>query len=76
MVLVSPVADTLTAAFSQQHVMGEQVLTEPEPEHVAMAIGQGLLVQAPYSGAFVSVADLVGHGTILDVRRVATVCSR
>ncbi|WP_449657791.1 C40 family peptidase [Streptomyces melanogenes] len=39
------------------------------PEHVAMAIGSGLLVHAPRPGRVVEVAKLAGHGT-LAVRRL------
>lgn len=49
---------------------GDLVFTEGSavrPEHVAMAIGDGLLVHAPRPGRVVEVAT---HGTILVVRRI------
>jgi Cell wall-associated hydrolases (invasion-associated proteins) len=53
---------------------GDLVFTEgsaSRPEHVAMALGDGLLVQAPRPGRVVEVAKVATHGTILVVRRVA-----
>lgn len=41
------------------------------PEHVAMFIGDGLVVHAPRPGWGVEVAKLEGHGRILVARRVA-----
>ncbi|GAB2711656.1 C40 family peptidase [Kitasatospora kifunensis] len=52
---------------------GDLVFTEgtaQQPEHVAMAIGQGLLVQAPHAGAVVDVIPTSAFGQILAVRRV------
>ncbi|MFE0511988.1 C40 family peptidase [Streptomyces sp. NPDC058964] len=52
---------------------GDLVFTEgsaARPEHVAMAIGDGLLVQAPRPGRVVEVAKVATHGTILVVRRM------
>ncbi|WP_280671714.1 MULTISPECIES: C40 family peptidase [unclassified Kitasatospora] len=52
---------------------GDLVFTEgtvAQPGHVAMAIGQGLLVQAPHTGAVVDVVEVATHGTVLAVRRV------
>lgn len=40
------------------------------PEHVAMAIGDGLFVHAPRPGRVVEVAKVATHGTILVVRRI------
>ncbi|MET9427881.1 MULTISPECIES: C40 family peptidase [unclassified Streptomyces] len=40
------------------------------PEHVAMFIGDGLVVHAPRPGRVVEVAKLSNHGKILAVRRV------
>ncbi|MFJ3673995.1 C40 family peptidase [Streptomyces sp. NPDC090106] len=53
---------------------GDLVFTEgsaSRPEHVAMAIGDGLLVHAPRPGRVVEVAKIATHGTILVVRRIA-----
>ncbi|MFJ3310905.1 C40 family peptidase [Streptomyces sp. NPDC086549] len=53
---------------------GDLVFTEgsiSRPEHVAMAIGDGLLVQAPRPGRVVEVAKVATHGAILVVRRIA-----
>ncbi|WP_434405169.1 C40 family peptidase [Streptomyces sp. NBC_01353] len=44
--------------------------TATRPEHVAMAIGNGLVVHAPLPGRVVEVAELATHGTILLVRRM------
>ncbi|MER6610777.1 C40 family peptidase [Streptomyces sp. NPDC000927] len=41
------------------------------PEHVAMVIGNGLVVHAPRPGRVVEVAELATHGTILVARRIA-----
>ncbi|WP_331757094.1 NlpC/P60 family protein (plasmid) [Streptomyces sp. NBC_01544] len=41
------------------------------PEHVAMFIGDGLIVHAPRPGRVVEVAELATHGTILVARRIA-----
>ncbi|GAA2523182.1 C40 family peptidase [Streptomyces longisporus] len=52
---------------------GDLVFTEgsaSRPEHVAMAIGDGLLVHAPRPGRVVEVARVATHGTILVVRRI------
>ncbi|MDX2762535.1 C40 family peptidase [Streptomyces europaeiscabiei] len=52
---------------------GDLVFTEGSagrPEHVAMAIGDGLLVHAPRPGRVVEVAKVATHGTILVVRRI------
>lgn len=52
---------------------GDLVFTEgsaTRPEHVAMAIGDGLLVHAPKPGRVVEVAKVATHGTILVVRRI------
>ncbi|WP_370147060.1 C40 family peptidase [Kitasatospora sp. GAS206B] len=54
---------------------GDLVFTEgtpDHPEHVALAIGQGLLVQAPHTGAVVDVVEVANHGTLLAVRRVVS----
>ncbi|WP_331736749.1 C40 family peptidase (plasmid) [Streptomyces canus] len=53
---------------------GDLVFTEgsaSRPEHVAMALGGGLLVHAPRPGRVVEVAKVATHGTILVVRRIA-----
>jgi cell wall-associated NlpC family hydrolase len=53
---------------------GDLVFTEgsgSRPEHVAMAIGDGLVVHAPRPGKVVEVAKVATHGTILAVRRIA-----
>jgi cell wall-associated NlpC family hydrolase len=53
---------------------GDLVFTEgsaSRPEHVAMAIGDGLLVHAPRPGRVVEVAKVATHGDILVVRRIA-----
>ncbi|MFI6658160.1 C40 family peptidase [Streptomyces sp. NPDC050523] len=53
---------------------GDLVFTEgsaSRPEHVAMAIGDGLLVHAPRPGRVVEVAKISTHGTLLVVRRIA-----
>lgn len=44
--------------------------TAARPEHVAMAIGNGLVVHAPRPGRVVEVAELATHGRILLVRRM------
>ncbi|MFJ2008000.1 C40 family peptidase [Streptomyces chartreusis] len=52
---------------------GDLVFTEgsaARPEHVAMAIGEGLVIHAPRPGRAVEVAKISSHGTILVVRRV------
>ncbi len=52
---------------------GDLVFTEgsaSRPEHVAMAIGDGLLVHAPRPGRVVEVAKVATHGDILVVRRI------
>ncbi|MCX5317945.1 C40 family peptidase [Streptomyces sp. NBC_00154] len=41
------------------------------PEHVAMFLGDGLVVHAPRPGRVVEVAELATHGTILVARRIA-----
>ncbi|MEW1914206.1 C40 family peptidase [Kitasatospora sp. NPDC085895] len=45
--------------------------TADRPEHVAMSIGDGLLVQAPRTGRNVEIVPLEGHGQVLAARRVA-----
>ncbi|MGW4784877.1 C40 family peptidase [Streptomyces sp. NPDC004230] len=53
---------------------GDLIFTEgtaARPEHVAMAIGSGLLVHAPRPGRVVEVAKVATHGTLLVVRRIA-----
>ncbi|MFE7708801.1 C40 family peptidase [Streptomyces sp. NPDC057486] len=45
--------------------------TASRPEHVAMFIGDGLVVHAPRPGRVVEVAELAAHGTILVARRIA-----
>ncbi|WP_316782857.1 C40 family peptidase [Streptomyces sasae] len=53
---------------------GDLVFTEgtaARPEHVSMAIGGGLVVQAPRPGRTVEVSKVATNGTILVVRRVA-----
>jgi cell wall-associated NlpC family hydrolase len=53
---------------------GDLVFTEgtaARPEHVAMALGDGLLVHAPRPGRDVEVAKVATHGTILVVRRIS-----
>ncbi|MFF7764194.1 C40 family peptidase [Streptomyces griseorubiginosus] len=62
------------AANSNALQPGDLVFTEgsaSHPEHVAMAIGNGLLVHAPRPGRVVEVAKVATHGTILVVRRIA-----
>ncbi|MCX4826179.1 NlpC/P60 family protein [Streptomyces sp. NBC_01142] len=52
---------------------GDLVFTEgtaSRPEHVAMAIGDGLVVHAPRPGRVVEVAKVATHGTILVARRI------
>ncbi|MFD4763304.1 C40 family peptidase [Streptomyces sp. NPDC058439] len=52
---------------------GDLVFTEgtaSRPEHVAMAIGDGLAVHAPRPGRVVEVAQLATHGDVLVARRV------
>ncbi len=52
---------------------GDLVFTEgsaSRPEHVAMAIGDGLVVHAPRPGKVTEVAKVATHGTILVVRRI------
>ncbi|MFG2775291.1 C40 family peptidase [Streptomyces sp. NPDC048350] len=44
--------------------------TASRPEHVAMAIGNGLVVHAPRPGRVVEVAELATHGSVLLVRRM------
>ncbi|MFD4224712.1 C40 family peptidase [Streptomyces griseus] len=44
--------------------------TASRPEHVAMYLGDGLLVHAPKPGRDVEVAKLAGHGTVLLARRI------
>lgn len=44
--------------------------TAARPEHVAMAIGNGLVVHAPRPGRVVEVAELATHGNVLLVRRM------
>jgi cell wall-associated NlpC family hydrolase len=44
--------------------------TAARPEHVAMAIGNGLVVHAPRPGRVVEVAELAAHGRVLLVRRM------
>lgn len=53
---------------------GDLIFTEgtaARPEHVSMAIGDGLLVQAPRPGRTVEVSKVSTNGTILVVRRIA-----
>lgn len=40
------------------------------PEHVAMVIGHGLLVQAPGSGRVIEASEVEGHGELLAARRL------
>ncbi|WP_327071847.1 C40 family peptidase [Kitasatospora sp. NBC_01302] len=52
---------------------GDLLFTEGSPQapgHVGMAIGQGLVVQAPHTGAVVDVLPISGFGQLLAVRRV------
>ncbi|MEU8034775.1 NlpC/P60 family protein [Streptomyces sp. NPDC049099] len=52
---------------------GDLVFTEgsaSRPEHVSMAIGDGLVVQAPRPGRVVDVVEVAENGTILAVRRI------
>ncbi|MEV1083718.1 hypothetical protein AB0I98_36830 [Streptomyces sp. NPDC050211] len=52
---------------------GDLIFTEGSaswPEHVSMAIGDGLLVSAPKPGRVVEVAKISTHGIILVVRRI------
>ncbi|WP_432095706.1 C40 family peptidase [Streptomyces sp. bgisy100] len=54
---------------------GDLVFTEgaaTRPEHVAMFIGDGLVVHAPRPGRVVEVAKLSTHGSILVARRIAS----
>ncbi|MGW4218424.1 C40 family peptidase [Streptomyces bacillaris] len=44
--------------------------TASRPEHVAMYIGDGLVVHAPKPGRDVEVAELATHGAVLLVRRI------
>ncbi|MEV4616798.1 C40 family peptidase [Kitasatospora sp. NPDC049258] len=44
--------------------------TADRPEHVAMFIGAGLLVQAPHTGDVVRVSRLADQGVVLAVRRM------
>ncbi|MDH6129795.1 cell wall-associated NlpC family hydrolase [Kitasatospora sp. GP82] len=46
--------------------------TAAQPEHVAMVIGAGLLVQAPHTGDVVKVTEIAHQGTILAARRLVT----
>ncbi|MET7714851.1 NlpC/P60 family protein [Streptomyces sp. NPDC005407] len=53
--------------------LGDLVFTEgsaSRPEHVAMFIGDGLVVHAPRPGRVVEVAKLSTHGKILVARRI------
>lgn len=53
---------------------GDLVFTEgtaARPEHVAMALGHGLVVHAPRPGRVIEVAALKTHGRILAVSRIA-----
>ncbi|MFI0742366.1 C40 family peptidase [Streptomyces sp. NPDC021100] len=53
---------------------GDLVFTEgsaARPEHVALYLGDGLLVHAPRPGRVVEVAKIAGHGVLLAARRVA-----
>ncbi|GAA3808544.1 C40 family peptidase [Streptomyces chiangmaiensis] len=52
---------------------GDLIFTEgtaARPEHVAMAIGSGLLVQAPRPGRIIEVSKVATHGTLLVARRI------
>lgn len=54
---------------------GDLVFTEgtaARPEHVAMVIGDGLVVHAPKPGRVIEVAELSSHGQVLTARRVGT----
>ncbi|WP_328665566.1 NlpC/P60 family protein [Streptomyces sp. NBC_00322] len=54
---------------------GDLLFTEgsaSRPEHVAMFVGDGLVVHAPRPGRVVEVAQLSTHGTILVARRIAS----
>ncbi|MFI5905472.1 C40 family peptidase [Streptomyces cyaneofuscatus] len=44
--------------------------TASRPEHVAMYIGNGLVVHAPKPGRVVEVAELAHHGAVLLTRRI------
>ncbi|MEU3706948.1 C40 family peptidase [Streptomyces anulatus] len=44
--------------------------TAARPEHVAMYLGDGLVVHAPKPGREVEVAELAGHGEVLLTRRI------
>ncbi|MGW0647289.1 C40 family peptidase [Streptomyces umbrinus] len=53
---------------------GDLVFTEgsaARPEHVAIAMGDGLVVHAPRPGRGIEVAKVATHGTVLVVRRIA-----
>ncbi|WP_228396714.1 NlpC/P60 family protein [Streptomyces sp. RB17] len=61
-------------ADARQLQPGDLVFTEgtaSRPEHVSMAIGDGLVVQAPRPGRVVDVVKVAENGTILAVRRIA-----
>ncbi|MGW1171257.1 C40 family peptidase [Streptomyces sp. NPDC002550] len=61
-------------ADASQLQPGDLVFTEgsaSRPEHVSMAIGDGLVVQAPRPGRVIDVAKVAENGTILAVRRIA-----
>ncbi|MBO0916293.1 C40 family peptidase [Streptomyces laculatispora] len=45
--------------------------TATRPEHVAMVIGDGLLIHAPKPGRVVEAAQIATHGTLLAARRIA-----
>ncbi|MCA1223918.1 C40 family peptidase [Streptomyces sp. 8L] len=52
---------------------GDLVFTEgsaARPEHVALYMGDGLVVQAPHTGAVVDVVKITANGTVLAARRV------
>ncbi|MFC0057699.1 C40 family peptidase [Streptomyces actinomycinicus] len=60
-------------ADASQLQPGDLVFTEgsaSRPEHVSMAIGDGLVVQAPRPGRVVDVVKVAENGTILAVRRI------
>lgn len=44
--------------------------TAARPEHVAMVVGHGLVVQAPGTGQVVQVSEIAGHGKLLAARRI------
>ncbi|MFJ1744396.1 C40 family peptidase [Streptomyces microflavus] len=62
---------TVPAAAVQPGDLVFTVGTASRPEHVAMYIGNGLVVHAPKPGRVVEVAELASHGAVLLTRRIA-----